>query len=98
MAVLGAKCAVNEFESAVITPATEVIPHYIPRREIMGQSAIRATGARLIKQRVDDLAQRIAARPATVTVLRRREYFFQPSPLSITQVTRIRLSFHTVKV
>src|SRR5262245_25772378 len=76
------------FERAVDPPATEVVMHRRPRRELTRQQPPRATTPEHVEDAVKDPAHRPLARPATR--LRWWDERSQDRPFGIGEVRRIR--------
>ena len=82
----------NRCPGSVITPAGEVVVHRFALRQVMGQIFPAATGAEDVEYGVDDLACIHDARAAPLVSGQER---FEDLPLSIGQVTRVRLAYRT---
>ncbi len=95
LAHLRTQRTVDTFESAVVTPAPEVIPNHSVRRKIVRQSTPRAAVGQLIQQSVDDLA--LGVKPARTARTLWLDQRAQHLPLCLAQITGIALAFHKCK-
>ena len=71
------------FQRAVLSPATEVFPHQVPRRQVMGKIPPLTTGSRLIEDRIPDLTTLVLRRTPGAPVFGDGFHQVDQCPLSV---------------